>query len=184
MSSNTLVTKPEQRPDSIDDILSTLKRYDASVIKDLEDYLQDQYEKGYSDVNANLALLKLYELSEETSTLREEATIKILIKGLTKFADEDFTLYLHLLPGYTLSTQSEYASKIQSIVSLYELLISSKYTDFVAKNQELGNVVNGKNLEIIEQTHNKTDTAKFIVNEAPSETVSAGRLYKVVGQLI
>lgn len=182
--SSTLVTKPALRPDSVDEILSTLKRYDASVIKDLEDYLQDQYDQGYSDVNANLALLKLYELSEETSVIREEATIKVLVKGLTQFADQDFSLYLHLLPSYTLTTETEYTKKIQNLVALYELIIANKYDDFVAKNKELGGPVDAKNLKAIEETFNTNKSSKFTVVEAVTENVPTSKLTKVIGQLV
>lgn len=184
MSSNTLVSKPAQRPQSIDETLSTLKRYDASVIKELEDYLQDQYTNDYSDVNANLALLKLYELSDETSVLRQEATLKVLVKGLTKFADEDFSLYLHLLPAYTLSTKNEYTTKIQSLVSLYELLIANKLGEFVSKNKELGELVNAQNVKAIEQTYNENKASNFVVRDVASEAVPTSKLVKVVSQLL
>jgi hypothetical protein len=184
MPSSSIVTRPSQRPDSIEEILSTLKRYDASVIKDLEDYLQDQHDNHYSDVSANLALLKLYELSEEASILREDATIKALINGLTKFADQDFTLYLHLLPSSTLTAKTEYATKIQNLVSLYELLISNKFDEFVAKNKELGNLVSGDNFKAIEETFNENKNSKFVVSEAVSETVPTSKLSKVIGQLL
>lgn len=183
MSTNTLVDRPSQRPDVIDEILTSLKRYDVSVIKDLEDYLFDQYENDYSDLNSNLALLKLYELSDETSVERQDSTLKILIKGLIQFTNSDFTLYLHLLPPYIFTTTNEYTTKIQGLVSLYELLIANKFDQFLAKNKELS-LVDDHSVKLIEQTFLSNKNSKFIMSEAVSEEVSVTRLSKVVGQLL
>lgn len=183
MSTNTLVERPAQRPELVDEILTTLKRYDVSVIKDLEDYLFDQYENGYSDLNSNLALLKLYELSDETSVERQESTIKILIKGLIQFINSDFTLYLHLLPSYIFTTTNDYTSKIQGLVSLYELLIANKFDQFLAKNKELA-LVDDRSVKLIEQTFLSNKNSKFIINENVTEDVPVTKLSKVVGQLL
>ncbi|CCH45513.1 hypothetical protein BN7_5095 [Wickerhamomyces ciferrii] len=183
MSTNTLIERPEQRPEVIDEILTTLKRYDVSVIKDLEDYLFDQYENGFSDLNSNLALLKLYELSDETSVERQDSTIKILVKGLIQFTSSDFTLYLHLLPPYIFSTKNEYTERIQGLVQLYELLISNKFDQFLAKNKETS-LVDEKSVKLIEETFQNNKNAKFIIGEPASEEVPVNKLSKVVGQLL
>ncbi|GMM32765.1 hypothetical protein DASC09_000900 [Saccharomycopsis crataegensis] len=141
---NTLVSVPVQRPSDINDILNSLKRYDVSVIKDLEDYLKVQCEQNFSDVNANLALLKLYELSSESlNDEREEATINILLLGLCNFYNIDFELYLHLLPVYVLadvtkfkdlssedSSIIQFCSYVNKLKELYVLLTSAKFTKF------------------------------------------------------
>lgn len=181
--SNRLVDRPSERPESIEEILSTLKRYDLSVIEELQDYLQNQYESDYSDLNSNLALLKLYELSDESSKEREESTIKILIKGLTEFIDQDFTLYLHLLPTFVFSIKNDYTSKIQALVQLFELLISNDFEGFLSKNKELG-LVNDHNLKLIEATFQKNKTSKFVNDNVQTEDVPVSRLSKVIGQLI
>jgi len=183
MSTNTLVERPSQRPEVIDEILTTLKRYDVSVVKDLEDYLFDQYENGYNDLNSNLALLKLYELSDETSVERQESTIKILIKGLIQFTNSDFTLYLHLLPSYIFTTSNEYTTKIQNLVSLYELLISNKFEEFLSKNSEW-KLIDDRSVKLIENTFLNNKNSKFIINETVSEDVPVSKLSKVVGQLL
>ncbi|CDR44487.1 CYFA0S14e03224g1_1 [Cyberlindnera fabianii] len=184
MSTNRLVTRPQQRPDSIDEILNTLKRYDASVIKDLEDYLQDQYTTGFSDVSANLALLKLYELSDESSVEREDSTIKVLIKGLTAYDDQDFTLYLHLLPSFVLSVKTDYTTKIQQLVSLYELLAANKLDAFLAKNKEFDSIVDESNVKSIQETFNNNKDAKFIIRDVATEDVPTSKLSKIIGQKI
>ncbi|ODV62156.1 ARM repeat-containing protein [Ascoidea rubescens DSM 1968] len=101
---NSLTIKVKQRPNLINEILNTLKRYDANVIRDLEEYLKQQCVESFNDVQANLCLLKLYELSSEDITEeRENSTINILLLGLLEFYNVDFELYLHLLPSYSLS---------------------------------------------------------------------------------
>ncbi|KAH3669199.1 hypothetical protein WICMUC_005038 [Wickerhamomyces mucosus] len=184
MSENRLISKPSQRPQEIDEIISTLKRYDVSVIKDLEDYLLDQYKGDYSDLNSNLALLKLYELGNELSVEREEITIKILIKGLIEFVDQDFALYLHLLPPYVFSTQTSYTTKVQNLTTLYELLISNKFDEFVNKNKELNNIIDEHSLALVRNTFLANKSAKFIISEPVSEDVSALKLSKIISSLI
>lgn len=184
MSENRLVSTPKQRPAEIDEILATLKRYDAAVIKDLEDYLLQQYTGDFSDLNSNLALLKLYELGDEASVEREAATIKILIKGLVEFVDQDFTLYLHLLPPFALSSETPYSTKIQNLIALYELLIINKFEEFVATNKELGNPIDTHNLALIEKTFQTNKNAKFIYTNASSEDISTNKLTKVINTLI
>lgn len=138
---NTLVDVPAQRPALVTETLTTLKRYDVSVIKDLEDYLKVQCQENFSDVNANLALLKLYELSSEALTEeREESTINILLLGLANFYNIDFELYLHLLPVHVLSevanlknqdaTVAQFCDSVTKIKDLYLLLTSAKFVAF------------------------------------------------------
>ncbi|KAH3682792.1 hypothetical protein WICPIJ_006251 [Wickerhamomyces pijperi] len=183
-SSSTLVSTPQQRPSEIDEILSTLKRYDAAVIKDLEDYLLQQYTADFSDLNSNLALLKLYELGDEVTVEREEATFKILIKGLVEFVDQDFSLYLHLLPPSILSSESEYSIKVQNLISLYELLITNKFDQFLTKNKEFGSPVDAHNLALIEKTFQTNKGAKFIYTNTATEEITANKLSKVVASLM
>jgi hypothetical protein len=131
-----------------------------------------------------LALLKLYELSDDNSAEREDYTLKVLVKGLIEFVDQDFPLYLHLLPTSTLSTQNEYHNKIQNLVSLYELLISNKFDEFIAKNKEFANIVDEHSVKLIEQTYLKNKNSKFIATKATTEEVPASKLTKVIGQLL
>lgn len=146
---NTLVSSPAERTAEIHEILNSLRRYDVTVLKDLEDYVKLQCEKGFSDVQANLALLKLYEFASEPITEeREESTINVLLLGLSEFYNIDFELYLHLLPSYSLmglNKLSGVANKpedypqimqfVESVVKIkevYNLLTSCKFTDFWA----------------------------------------------------
>lgn len=138
---NTLTSVPAQRPENIHEILTTLKRYNGLVVKDLEDYLKFQCENGFSDVNANLALLKLYELSSEAITAeREEATINILLLGLCNFYNPDFELYFHLLPVYVLLDVSsamkldpelvQFCDSVTKLKELYALLSLAQLQKF------------------------------------------------------
>ncbi len=142
MSLNTLVTKPSERPDNIDEILTTLKRYDGTVIKDLEDYLIEQCLKQFNDIQSNLALLKLYELNSEDSLIlkeREDFIISILIKGLINYLYSDFSLYLHLLPPYIIVNEidenneesgDDFSYNVQQIFKLFQLLDGSQFSKF------------------------------------------------------
>ncbi|GME78255.1 unnamed protein product [[Candida] boidinii] len=62
---NNLTSIPKERPQEINEILNSLKRYDISIIKELENYVFKQIKENFQDLNSNLALLQLYSLSDE-----------------------------------------------------------------------------------------------------------------------
>ncbi|ODV98496.1 hypothetical protein PACTADRAFT_74047 [Pachysolen tannophilus NRRL Y-2460] len=134
---NTLVSVPPQRPEVVNEILSSLKRYDVLVIKDLQDYLDEQTTRNFQDLNSNLALLKLYELTnpEVDENEREYYSIKVLLKGLINFNYADFQLYLNLLPSYTIINETapflnSFNEKVQKLISIYNILVNCKFINF------------------------------------------------------
>ncbi|KAK9466996.1 armadillo-type protein [Lipomyces arxii] len=84
------------RPAEIEEILSSLSRFNTATTPVLQDYVTTQCSSGSYDLMANLALLKLYQFYSEP--MRDDAIINILAKSLTVFPNPDFTLALHLLP--------------------------------------------------------------------------------------
>lgn len=135
---NTLVAVPAERPESIGEILDSLKRYDALCIKELQEYLEKQVSGNFQDLNSNLALLKLYNLANteiDAYLETEHHTVQILLKGLVNFPYTDFNLYLNLLPSYTLVNEqapfvNSFNEKVQKLVQVYSLLSSSKLSEF------------------------------------------------------
>ncbi|CDK27658.1 unnamed protein product [Kuraishia capsulata CBS 1993] len=146
---NNLVYVPAQRPEYISDILSSLKRYDTSIIRDLQRYLAQQFDESFQDLNSNLALLKLYEISgsdrqddeddedddDDEEEENESYSIKALIKGLVNFSHNDFELYLNLLPSYVIINDQapfidSFNQQTQKLVSVYKLLTLGKFGKF------------------------------------------------------
>ncbi|KAA8896756.1 hypothetical protein TRICI_006841 [Trichomonascus ciferrii] len=129
---NTLVTKPEGRPEQVDSILNSLDRYNVDNIKVLQEYVQKQAQEGGIDIVANLALLKLYQFNNHLA--KDDIVVIILSKALVRFYSSDFTTALHLLPGYVTTTvdpqPDSLTDQCQKLLKLYELLDGCKYSEF------------------------------------------------------
>ena len=79
----------------IKSMLQGIERYNPENIKTLEHYVDLQArEKGY-DLEANLALLKLYQFNPTYSNL--QVVVQILLKSLTNLPHTDFVLCKCLL---------------------------------------------------------------------------------------
>ena len=76
-------------------MLQGIERYNPENIKTLEHYVELQArEKGY-DLEANLALLKLYQFNPTHSNMK--VVVQILLKSLTNLPHTDFVLCKCLL---------------------------------------------------------------------------------------
>lgn len=145
---NTLTSKPSTRPEEINKLLEGLDRYNVDNLSLFQSYVATQCSSGTFDIEANLALLKLYQFNTEIQR-DEDTVINILVKGLVRFWAPDFMLALHLLPAYVgevvkpqqSSTESAEASSegayldnfsenVQKLLGLFRLLDASKYTEF------------------------------------------------------
>jgi translation initiation factor 3 subunit K len=129
---NTLGSKPSQRPEQIDHILSSLERYNTESISVLESYVSQQASEGFHDIAANLALLKHYQFNSRAA--KDDFIMTTLSMALVKFYTSDFTCALHLLPPYILTMDNpptdSLAQQTQKLFQLYTLLDSARYTEF------------------------------------------------------
>ncbi|ODQ66772.1 ARM repeat-containing protein [Nadsonia fulvescens var. elongata DSM 6958] len=127
---NTLVNKPESRPEVVDHMLNTLEKYDAGNIQKFEEYVEQQCSKNVSDIAANLALLKLYQFN--TNRINDEVIINVLSLALINFNSFDFSLALHLLPTYVLNESpiDPLSEQIQKLFKLYNHLDGKDFAGF------------------------------------------------------
>lgn len=102
---NTLTIKPSSRPEAISELLRGLDRFDAAKLPVFQEYVKQQCNDGSFDIEANLALLKLYQMNPQAIP-DEDTILAILSKGLVRFYAPDFTLALHLLPCHVLGDVS------------------------------------------------------------------------------
>ncbi|KAK9471100.1 armadillo-type protein [Dipodascopsis tothii] len=135
------------RPEEIEQILSTLSRYDPETSVVLEEYVAKQCQEGTYDIMANLALLKLYLYKSDRENPR--VILQVLVKALTAFPSPDFSLCLHLLPPHVLqpvaATEKAKSRKypddddddeessvlrIQKLAKLNQLLESGRFAQF------------------------------------------------------
>merc|ERR1711865_44886 len=83
-------------PEQIETLMAGGGRYDVEVLPHLEEHLEEQLEKATYNLEANLAILKLYLLNPN------EAKVKvyegILVKALMAFPATDFALCMYQIP--------------------------------------------------------------------------------------
>mmetsp|Transcript_1142 Transcript_1142/g.2210 ORF Transcript_1142/g.2210 Transcript_1142/m.2210 type:complete len:82 (+) Transcript_1142:106-351(+) len=79
-------------PPQIEEIINGEKRYEQSSIEVLNAHLKEQLQKGTYDLDANLALLKLYLLFPDSADV--DMMEGILLKALMAFPATDFSLCL------------------------------------------------------------------------------------------
>lgn len=89
-------TVKTQRPESIDQLITSIDRYNPDNLPLLEDYLADQCRDAQAcDLEANLAILKLYQFNP--SKVQPQVIANILAKAVTQVPETDFSLCLYLL---------------------------------------------------------------------------------------
>jgi translation initiation factor 3 subunit K len=91
----------------------------------LEEYLDTQCQQHGSDLQANLALLKLYQFNESEVKLDVIATI--LTKALIMSPEPDFNLCLYLLNESIIADE-----KIASLIVLQQLIEEARFVEFWA----------------------------------------------------
>ncbi|KAI8990949.1 armadillo-type protein [Mycotypha africana] len=111
-----------QRPEDIDTLINGVERYNPENISILEEYLTKQIETNHYDLEANLAILKLYQFNPNLA--KESVIIKILVKALTAIPAPDFNLCLYLL------AEQAHLESIQKLTDLQQLLEQARYVKF------------------------------------------------------
>ncbi|KAJ9055634.1 hypothetical protein DSO57_1001619 [Entomophthora muscae] len=114
-----------ERPDSIQEMISGVERYNPDNLPFLEEYLGAQCKKGQYDILANTAILELYQFNPTLINMTVVTTI--LGKALTALPDADFNMFLSLLSS---SVASE--STVCALVKLQEKLEECRYEEFWA----------------------------------------------------
>ncbi|KAJ6649787.1 Eukaryotic translation initiation factor 3 subunit K [Pseudolycoriella hygida] len=118
----------------IADILKSIERYNPDHLNILEAYVASQAKNNTYDLEANLAVLKLYQFNP--NKLNYNITHLILLKALTNFPHTDFTLCKCLLLPAQMDDDT-----VKTIIYLADILESCDFalfwmkvgmTDFVA----------------------------------------------------
>ncbi|XKL61400.1 hypothetical protein PGB90_008457 [Kerria lacca] len=97
-------------------------RYNPENLATLERYVQVQSQENAYDLEANIAVLKLYQFNQQYN---HDITTQILLKALTNLPHTDFALCKCLL-----NEQMCKESPIEQIVNLADLLESSDFQTF------------------------------------------------------
>merc|ERR1719420_1594452 len=109
---------------SLEGSLTGIERYNPNNIGTLERYVDVQVRENGYDLEANLALLKLYQFNP--GLFNATAVFRILVKALTNLPNTDFDLCKSLLPLDLLDSNPT----IKHILDLAELLETCKFKQF------------------------------------------------------
>lgn len=101
----------------------TINRYNPEHLKKFEDYVDEQARKNTYDLEANLAVLKLYQFNPHY--LNEDVSCTILFKALTNFPHNDFTLCKCLLMPRQMGNET-----VKEIIYLADMLEQCDFDTF------------------------------------------------------
>jgi len=97
-------------------VLLLKQRYNPEIIPQLEAYVAAQCKGNTYDLDANLALLKLYQFHPDTTNV--EVVSKILLKALMKLPSTDYITCSYLIPERV--QEMELIASINALASLLE----------------------------------------------------------------
>ena len=117
---------------SLGDMLKGIERYNPDNIITLERYVDMQAKENGYDLEANLALLKLYQFNPHNLSM--PYVEKVLLKSLTNLPHSDFSLCKSLLTIDVL----EGDPTIKSIIYLADLLETCMFKEFWVKLRSPG----------------------------------------------
>eukprot|EP00035_Acanthoeca_spectabilis_P020343 m.432416 g.432416 ORF g.432416 m.432416 type:complete len:237 (+) comp17431_c0_seq1:74-784(+) len=103
--------------EQIADLLRSIERYNPGNLTDFAKYIKATCEDQSYDIEAYLAVLKLYQFNPVQVKLDVETTRTILLKALTALPKNDFSLCLYLLPE-----SSHRDPAIATLIELYKSL--------------------------------------------------------------
>jgi len=107
----------------IKQMLRGIDRYNPDNLDELERYVTRQSQDNYYDLEANLAVLKLYQFNPNQT--KKQTVIKILLKALTALPNTDFVLCKCLIDSTLLEEEN-----IALITSLHNLLETCRFQEF------------------------------------------------------
>eukprot|EP00932_Pfiesteria_piscicida_P017590 SRR837773.4469.p3 GENE.SRR837773.4469~~SRR837773.4469.p3 ORF type:complete len:228 (-),score=123.23 SRR837773.4469:86-736(-) len=111
-------------PPHIEDLLNGDDRYDVTSLEVLEAHLQEQIDGGSYDLDANLAILKLYLLYVDETKV--EVYRDVLLKALLAFPAPDFSLCMYQIP-------ERYHEQLEEVVDLARQLEMATFKTFWTK---------------------------------------------------
>ncbi|XP_026315549.1 eukaryotic translation initiation factor 3 subunit K [Hyposmocoma kahamanoa] len=120
-------------------ILKSIERYNPANLQTLERYVEMQSRENTYDLEANLAVLKLYQFNPEK--FNADITCQILLKALTNFPHTDFTLCKCLLLESVV--ENETISQIKYLADILEQCDFAQFWNRVHQMPELCNRING-----------------------------------------
>ena len=118
-----MITMENGQTMTIPEMLGCIERYNPDHLKSLEAYIMDQAKHNTYDLEANLAVLKLYQFNPYM--LNFDITYTILLKCLTNLPHTDFVMAKCLLLPQQMKDET-----VQTIIDLADILERTDFTLF------------------------------------------------------
>jgi translation initiation factor 3 subunit K len=143
------------KAEEIHELMAFGARYDHEILPQLEDYLEEQLNEGTYDLEANLAILKLYLLFPEK--VKVEVYEGLLVKALMAFPATDFALSMYQIP-------EKYHAQLKDPIRLSQHLEMAKFKAFwkIAEEQVAAAKESGSNGGICRAKKWQDDIRGFI----------------------
>ncbi|RDD42614.1 Eukaryotic translation initiation factor 3 subunit K [Trichoplax sp. H2] len=157
--------------ENVHNLLVGINRYNPENLTVLHAYVEQQAQEGTYDVEANLAVLKLYQFNP--SLFQSNIVSLILLKALTNLPSNDFSLCRCLMVE-----SHEEDEQISRIFYLGELLETCNFITFweeLAQNKDLSSTVNGFEESI-------RDFICYVLN-ITYQTIEASLVAKLLGDV-
>mmetsp|Transcript_70615 Transcript_70615/g.206718 ORF Transcript_70615/g.206718 Transcript_70615/m.206718 type:complete len:218 (-) Transcript_70615:98-751(-) len=108
-------------PQHIEEIVNGTGRYEHGSVEVLQEHVKDQLKTSQYDLDANLALLKLYLLFPDDANV--DIMEGILLKALMAFPATDFSLCMYQIP-------EKHHQSLRDVVRLAQQLEMAKFKTF------------------------------------------------------
>merc|ERR1712212_1074108 len=136
METSTMAEQAEAMRATVASMLRGIERYNPENISTLERYVELQARENTYDLEANLALLKLYQFNPGTYQL--PVACQILMKALTNLPHTDFVLCKCLLGQDQMEEDN-----IKRIMYLHDLLEMCQFRTFWDEKHVLSQLLGG-----------------------------------------
>jgi len=154
---------------TIQEMLRCIERYNPDHLKTVEAYVEDQARTNKYDLEANLAVLKLYQFNPHM--LNMEITYTILLKCLTNLPHTDFVMAKCLLLPQQMKDET-----VQTIIELANVLERCDFTLFWQRAE-----VNNKLFRHINGFHDSIRKFVCHVVDTTFQTISKALLKELLG---
>jgi len=162
----------EAMKDGVSKMLKGIDRYNPENLVPLEKYVEAQVRDNYYDLEANLAVLKLYQFNP--TYFQTKVVEDVLLKALTNLPHTDFVLCKCLIdPTYA---EEE---PIKRLVYLHNLLETCRFTEFwtlLSQHKELAEKVIGFEDAIREYVCHVISITYQLIEKATLKELMGGNL--------
>jgi len=111
--------------EEIHDQLQDMNRYNPENQPILEKYVMQQVREGSYDLDANMALLKLYQFYP--SHLQNDIVLSVLLKGMMALPEPDFVMYKSLISSLT---DEDMDKSVKRALAIHKILEQCKFAKF------------------------------------------------------